>query len=180
MGACVVWHEWTSFQEGCLAIYFESGYYGWKCPWNSRHTSVTHYHVQACHLCIGKTCTRMHMHTKIHPTPKCYFLSSLSAWMSVRELVTLCVHATEENRLLSTIIYTFLSSADINVSNPVVVMPSPHFLPNLHCALAQLRVLVSVKFLVLATLFTTLSFGIRCSRKYMTARSKCHILESLI
>ncbi len=63
--------------------------------------------------------------------------------MSVCELAPLCVHATEENRLLSAIIYTFLSSADINVSNPVVVMPSLHFLPNLHCALAQLCALVS-------------------------------------
>lgn len=57
----------------------------------------------------------------------------------------LCVHATEENRLLLVVIYTFLSSADINVSNPAVVMLFPHFLANLLCSLAQLCVLVSVK-----------------------------------
>lgn len=53
--------------------------------------------------------------------------------------------SAKENGLLSVVIYTFLSSADINVSNPVVVMPLPYFLPNLHSVLAQLLVLVSVK-----------------------------------
>lgn len=178
MGACIVWHEWTSFQEGCLAIYFESGYYGWKCPWNSRHTSATHYHVQTCHLCIGKTCVCIYTQ-KYTWHQSVVFLSSLSVWMSVHELATLCIHTTEENRLLSAVIYTFLSSADINVSSPVVVMPSPHFLPNL-TVLSQGFMSWCWEFLVLAALFTTLAFGIRRCRKYVATRSKCHILESLI
>lgn len=162
MRACIVWHGWTSFQEGCLAIYFESGYYGWKCPWNSRRTSVTHYHALTCHLCIWKTRTCVHVHTKIHPDPQCSLLSSASAWMSVRELAILCVQWGWKSTPVCHNLHLPVICRH-KCQQPVVVMLLPHFLPNLHYAWEQLCILVSLKINFWSSL--TLSFGIRCSRK---------------
>lgn len=62
------------------------------------------------------------------------FKSAMSAWTSKHELAILPAHAEEENRPLVAVIYTLLSSADINVSDSVVILPLSHFLPHLLCS----------------------------------------------
>lgn len=44
VGECMVWQESTRWQEGCLAICFDSGWNGRQCPWKSRHSFVIHCH----------------------------------------------------------------------------------------------------------------------------------------